>query len=64
MPIKIKNKSDIHFLPSPFKVVTEYEDEFIKQFNQNLSGAVNEVLKYIADKTKEEIKETGNDIQH
>jgi len=57
MPIKIKNNSDVHFLASPFKVVTEYEDEFINQFNQNLSGAVNEVLSYIANKTKEEIKE-------
>lgn len=47
-----------HFLPSPFSVVTSYENLFIKKFNDNLSAAVADVLKYIAKVTANEIKNT------
>ena len=46
-----KEKHESHFIPSPFPVVTSYENAFIKRFNDNLAGAVAEVLKYIAHAT-------------
>lgn len=45
-----------NFLPSPFPVVTAYENQFIKEFNKNIAGAIAEVLKYIARATAAEIK--------
>lgn len=51
-----KHDKDSHFIPSPFGVVTSYENAFIKKFNDNLSGAVAEVLKYIAKATASDIK--------
>lgn len=51
-----KHSHDDHFLPSPFPVVTAYENQFIKEFNNNIAGAVAEVLKYIARVTAAEIK--------
>ena len=62
-------KKDSHFIPSPFKVVTEYENKFISEYNTNLSGAVADVLKYIAksaavDTKDEDIdKAQENDIE-
>lgn len=53
-----KHSHDDHFLPSPFPVVTAYENQFIKEFNNNIAGAVAEVLKYIARATAAEIKNT------
>lgn len=44
-------------MPSPYPTVTSYENEFVKEFNNNLSGAVAEVLKYIAKATASAIKE-------
>lgn len=64
-----KHSHDDHFLPSPFSVVTSYENLFIKKFNDNLSGAVAEVLRYIARATASAIKENetqkaeNNDIE-
>lgn len=62
-----KEKHESHFIPSPFPVVTSYEDAFIKRFNDNLAGAVAEVLKYIAHATASAVKETKkaeeNDIE-
>lgn len=62
-----KGKHDSHFIPSPFPVVTSYENAFIKRFNDNLAGAVAEVLKYIAHATASSIHETmkaeDNDIE-
>lgn len=55
-----KHSHDDHFLPSPFPVVTAYENKFIKEFNNNIAGAVAEVLKYIARATASEIKNTKN----
>lgn len=46
-----KEKHESHFIPSPFPVVTSYENAFVKKFNDNLAGAVAEVLKYIAHAT-------------
>lgn len=58
-----KHSHDDHFLPSPYPVVTSYENAFIKKFNDNLSGAVAEVLKYIARATAQTIKE-GQEIKN
>jgi hypothetical protein len=49
-------KKHNHFIPSPYKVVTSYENLFVKKFNDNLSEAVKDVLKYIAQITASEIK--------
>jgi hypothetical protein len=54
--MKKQNKKS-GFLPSPYSVVTSYEDVFIKKFNENISGAVVDVLKYIARATASSIKE-------
>ena len=51
-----KHSHDDHFLPSPFPVVTAYENRFIKEFNKNIAGAIAEVLKYMARATAAEIK--------
>ena len=59
-----KHSHDNHFLPSPYPVVTSYENTFIKKFNDNLSGAVTEVLKYIARATAQVIKEEGQETKN
>lgn len=56
MAKKGKEHNHSHFIPSPYKVVTDYENAFIKEFNDNLSGAIIEVLKYIARITSNDIK--------
>ena len=48
---------DNHFIPSPFSVVTEYENTFVKEWNENTAKAVAEILKYIAQTTALAIKE-------
>lgn len=50
------HKKDSHFIPSEYKAVTEYEDEFIALFNSNLAAAVTDVLKYIAKITAAAVK--------
>ena len=55
--MKHTEKHESHFIPSPFPVVTSYENAFIKKFNDNLAGAVAEVLKYIAHATASAVKE-------
>lgn len=45
-----------HFIPSPFKVVTQYENAFVRAGNENTAAAVAEVLKYIAKATADAIK--------
>lgn len=52
------NKRGVNFISSPFKTVTEYEDEFVISFNNNLSEAVTEMLKYIAKVTASAVKNT------
>ena len=50
------HKHDTHFIPSPFKVVTQYENAFVRAWNNNMAEAVAEVLKYIANATAVAIK--------
>lgn len=57
-----RKKHDSHFIPSPFSVVTSYENAFIKKFNDNLAKSVAEVLKYIAHATASAIKEQPNTL--
>lgn len=45
-----------HFIPSPFRVVTQYENAFVKSWNESTAQAVAEVLKYIAKTTADAIK--------
>ena len=53
---KHNHDKDSHFIPSPYKVVTSYENEFIRKWNNNLAHAVGDVLKYIAKTTANNIK--------
>ena len=53
-----KQTKDSHFIPSPFPAVTEYENTFVKVWNENTANAVAEVLKYMAQATASAIKET------
>ena len=46
-----------HFIPSPYKVVTEYENAFIKKWNETMAEAFVEVLKYMAEATKTAVKQ-------
>ena len=50
------NHKDSHFIPSPYKTVTSYENAFIKDWNETLALAVKDVIKYIANITAETIK--------
>ena len=50
------HKHDTHFIPSPFKAVTQYENAFVRAWNNNMAEAVAEVLKYIANATAVAIK--------
>lgn len=52
-----KHNKKSNFLPSPYPVVTSYENAFVKKFNENIAGAVADVLKYIAQATASSIKE-------
>lgn len=56
-------KKDSHFIPSPFPVVTDYENEFVREFNRNMAGAVAEVLKYIAKATASVAKESKGELK-
>ena len=49
-------KKNSHFIPSPFPAVTQYENQFIKEWNENTARAVAEMLKYIASATASAIK--------
>ena len=53
-----KETKHSHFIPSPVPVVTEYENAFVKSWNENTANAVAEVLKYMAQATASAIKET------
>ena len=52
----------IHYIPSPFPAVNQYEGEFIKQWNKNTAEEMAEVLKYIATATASAIKEKQIDL--
>ena len=53
---------DSHFIPSPYKVVTSYENAFIRTWNKSLASAIKEVLKYTAKATADAIK-NGSKLQ-
>lgn len=59
MLINMSKKQTIntHFIPSPYKVVTEYENKFVRVWNENTAKAMGEVLKYIANQTAQVIKD-------
>lgn len=52
-----KEQKHSHFIPSPYPAVTEYENAFVKEWNDNIAEAVAEVLKYVAQATASAIKE-------
>lgn len=52
-----KEQKHSHFIPSPYPAVTEYENAFVKEWNDNTAEAVAEVLKYVAQATASAIKE-------
>lgn len=52
-----KGHNHDNFLPSPFSVVTAYENKFIEEFNKNIAISIKDVLKYIAKVTAQTIKE-------
>ena len=54
----MENNKHSHFIPSPYKCVTQYENTLIKEWNKNTAEAVAEVLKYMAQATASAIKET------
>lgn len=58
-----KYTKDSHFLPSPFKVVTSYENAFIKRWNDEQAAAVADVLKYVAKAVATAIKEETKKAQ-
>lgn len=54
------HKEDSHFIPSPYKTVTSYENAFIRDWNESLSESLGDVLKYVTKITvdkEEEIHE-------
>lgn len=53
-----KETKQSHFIHAPFPVITEYENAFVKSWNENAANAVAEVLKYMAQATASAIKET------
>lgn len=55
-----KHTKDSSFIPSEFPTVTQYEDEFVKIWNDNTAQAVGEVLKYLAAATASSIKDGGS----
>ena len=52
----------VHFIPSDYKVVTEYENTFINDGNKEMAAGVGELLKYIASVTATVIKENDTDV--
>jgi hypothetical protein len=52
-----KHQKDSHFIPSPLPAVTQYENDFVRRWNENMSKAMGEVLKYIANQTAQVIKD-------
>ena len=51
----------MHFIPSPYKVVTEYENAFIKNWNNAMAAAFVDVLKYMSKATKQAIVTKAED---
>lgn len=43
-------------IKSPFPAVNQFERKFINAWNENMAGAVSDVLKYVASETANAIK--------
>lgn len=43
-------------IKSPFPAVNQFERKFIQAWNENMAGAVSDVLKYVASETANAIK--------
>ena len=52
-----KQTKESHFIPSEFPAVTQYENEFVSEWNKNTAEAVGELLKYLAKMTASAIKD-------
>ena len=52
-----KHNEDSHFIPSPYKTVTSYENSFINDWNDSLSESMGDILKYIAKITVDKEEE-------
>lgn len=57
-----KHQKDSHFIPSSLPAVTQYENEFVAEWNKNTAEAVGELLKYLAKITASAVKE-GMEIE-
>ena len=44
-------------IKSPFPAVNQFERKFIQDWNENMAGAVSDVLKYVAEQTSKKINE-------
>ena len=44
------------FIKSPIPAVNQFERKFIQAWNENMAGAVSDVLKYVASETANAIK--------
>lgn len=57
---KHNHDKDTHFIPSPYKTVTSYENAFIKSWSESVAESVSDVLKYVAKIAASELKELKN----
>lgn len=53
---KHTHDKDSHFIPSPYRVVTSYENAFIRAWSKSVAEGVGEVIKYLAKATADAIK--------
>lgn len=54
-----KHDKDSHFIPSPYGVVTSYENAFVRAWSKSIAESVGEVIKYIAKATAAELKKVS-----
>ena len=57
---KHSHDKDSHFIPSPYKTVTSYENAFIKSWSESVAEGIGDVLKYVAKIAASELKELKN----
>ena len=57
---KHSHDKDSHFIPSPYKTVTSYENAFIKSWSESVAESIGDVLKYVAKIAASELKELKN----
>lgn len=51
------SKKHIHFIPSEFPTVTQYENSFVRSGREFLTNSMAEVMKYVAQATSRAIKD-------